>query len=464
MQISSFLRGYKARNLCFPSHSRGRALPTDLKKLLQRRPGIWDLPELPAFGGPLISDGAVADSQRFSARSFDVDHCWYGVNGATGLLQSAILSVAKPGSAVLAPRNVHRSVIQACALGDITPVLFDLPFNSDTGHFQPPNVSWMKKVLDQLEIDEFEIEAAILVNPFYQGYSVDLTPLVELLHSKNWPVIIDESHGSHFVLGLDELPKSGLKVKADLVVHSLHKSSTGLSQTAVLWLQGNRVDPMTVERSIGLFQTTSPSSLLLASCEASLREWKTPQGEKKLISRISSAKKIFYNLQKNAVPLVETQDPLRLVLHTAKSGLTGFQVDEWMMAKGIVAELPEPGSLTFSLGLGSQRDLFKLLLKNWQKLISLFPRKPILPPFSTPPFSLISRPEISCISALTSSQKRVLIEDALGEISADLICPYPPGIPMLIPGELIEKGHIDWLLDQRNLWPDQIPTEIKVLA
>ena len=102
-----------------------------------------DLPELPQIGGPLESEGAVADSQRESAATMGVERAWYGVNGATGLLQAALLALVSPGQAVLMPRNVHRSLIQACVLGDITPVLFDVPFLADRGQAAPPDRGWL---------------------------------------------------------------------------------------------------------------------------------------------------------------------------------------------------------------------------------------------------------------------------------------------------------------------------------
>ena len=463
MGISSFLRTFKGKSLFLPAHGRGLALPSELKKIMRMRPGSWDLPEIPDFGGPLISEGVVAESQRISALENGVDHCWYGVNGATGLLQAAILSIAKPGSGLLMPRNIHRSVIQACVLGDITPVLFNLPFSPDLGHFLPPDYLWMKNIFDSIPADYPEISAALLVNPTYQGYSSEIINLVELIHTRGLPVIVDESHGAHFLAGLEDLPVSALKTGADLVVHSLHKSASALSQAAVLWLQGDKVDPVCVERSIGLVQTTSPNSLLLASCETSLRDLISSSGKRELKMRTSFAKESFYNLPRNGLPIVETQDPLRLLLHTAKKGLSGFQVDEWMISKGLFAELPEPACLTFCLGLASSNSLIRVLQRNWNEFISLFPNREPLGPFLSPPFSLINKPNTSCFSAFFGKTKLIPIQECIGETSADLICPYPPGIPLVIPGEIFEKNHVNWLLSQKELWPDQIPYEVKVV-
>ena len=463
MDLSTFLTGKTRRSLFLPAHSRGAALPKEIKKLLRNRPGIWDLPELPDFGGPLISHGAVAESQKSLANQFGVNHGWYGVNGATGLLQAGLLAMAKPGTAVLMPRNVHRSVIQACVLGDLIPIIFDLPFIADRGHFLPPDVFWIEKVIEELPKDCPRISAVVLVHPSYQGYALNIVPLINQFHNKGWPVIVDEAHGTHFAVGLDELPKSGIESGADLVVHSLHKSAPGLVQTAVLWLQGNRIDPVAVERSIGLLQTTSPSALLLASCEASLLNLISPLGKRRLISRINYAKDIFLKLLNSGLPLIETQDPLRLLLHTAIAGITGFEADEWMMSRGIVAELPEPGCLTFCLGFAVHKGLERTLKRNWDELVAIHQNSVSLTSFIAPSFPLVTVPNISCFSAWTGNSKKILLADSAGKISSDLICPYPPGIPMLIPGELIGEKKVDWLNQQSLLWPKQIPSEIRVL-
>ena len=322
------------RPLFLPAHGRGAALPRPMRKLLRSPGGRWDLPELPELGGPLLAKGAVADSQRSAAAAMGVARCWYGVNGATGLLQAALLGLARPGEAVLMPRNAHRSLIQACLLGDLVPLLFDLPYQIDRGQPAPADEIWIRQVLASLPHDHPPIRAAVLVHPTYQGYAADPKPLIALLQQQGWPVLVDEAHGSHFAAGVDPaLPPSALEGGADLVVHSLQKSAAGLAQTAVLWMQGDRVDPDAVERSLGWLQTTSPSALLLASCEAALEQWQQPDGRRRLQSRLIEGRKLAEDLRKDGLPLLPSQDPLRLVLHTGAAGISGLEADQWVVAE-----------------------------------------------------------------------------------------------------------------------------------
>ena len=276
--------------LFLPAHGRGAALPDGLRQLLRRRAGVWDLPELPALGGPLEADGAIADSQRSAAAAMGVARCWYGVNGATGLLQAALLAMVRPGERVLLPRNVHRSLIQACVLGDLRPVLFDLPFQSDRGQPAPADSAWIERVLQALPRDGAPIRAAVLVHPTYQGYANDPTAVIQRLQQQGCCVLVDEAHGCHFAAGVDHpLPPSALHCGAELGVHSLQNSAAALAQTAVLWLQGERLDPVRGERSLGLLQTTSPSALLLASCEEALQHWQRRKGRRQLLRRLQEA-------------------------------------------------------------------------------------------------------------------------------------------------------------------------------
>ncbi|KGG12246.1 lysine decarboxylase [Prochlorococcus sp. MIT 0601] len=465
MKISDLLTYKRGKNLFLPAHGRGFALPTDLRRLLRKRPGIWDLPELLDIGGPLCSIGAIAVSQDESAKVFGADHCWYGVNGATGLLQASLLAIAKPGEAILMPRNAHRSLIQACVLGDIVPVLFDIPYLSDRGHAYPPDIDWLNKVLKLTSSCKLDITAAVLINPTYHGYSSELSILIKRLHKQGLKVLVDEAHGTYFASDIDKgLPVSALKAGADLVVNSLHKSAQGIVQTAVLWSQGQLVDPSVISRCLGLLQTTSPSSLLLASCELALKELTSRSGKRNLSSQIDDARDVFLRLKNLGLPLLKNDDPLRLVLHSSYHGICGFDADKWFIKHGIIGELPEPGTLTFCLGFNPLKGLAHAMKKCWYKLLLDNTSPKTYPPFPGPNFPLLSHPSMSCSLAYRSNSNLVMLNEAEGLVSADLVCPYPPGIPVLIPGELLDQQRINWMLGQHKFWPNQIPLQVRVVS
>ncbi len=463
MTLADLLTFRRGENLFLPAHGRGKALPRDIKKLLSHKPGFWDLPDLPDIGGPTSLGGAVSTSQFKAALSVGAQKGWYGVNGATGLLQASLLAMAKPKQSVLMPRNVHRSIIQACVLGDLNPVLFDLPFLEDRGHFLPPDFLWFEKIIEALINDGIDISAVVLTSPTYNGYSSDLLPIIELSHKKGWPVLVDEAHGTYFLSSAHHsLPKSALSAGADLVVHSLHKSAKGLVQTAALWWQGDFVDPELIERSLIYFQTTSPSSLLLSSCESALMELTSHSGRRNLKQKIIQATNISLRLRDFGLPILENNDPLKIVLNTSIEGISGLAADQWFINRGLIAELPEPGTITFCLGFSNHRGLAMSIKRKWDELIrSNLPRN-TFPPFLKPPFPLLTNIENKYLSSFRGKLEKVSLSNAVGRVSADLISPYPPGVPIVFPGEFLDQSRIDWMITQKAFWPDQIPSELLV--
>ena len=463
MRLSSFLTKKFLKSLFFPSHNRGAALPKKLVKLLKNPPGFWDLPELPEIGSPLSQSGLIAKSQREFSEKFKAKGCFFGVNGASGLIQSAVIAMANPGESILMPRNVHISVIKTCAMQNIIPIFFDLEISTETGHYKPITKNWLNNVFKKLKFNKGKVVGVILVSPTYQGYAGDLEPLIDLCHQKNLPVLVDEAHGSYFLFceNLD-LPKSSLLLKADLVVHSLHKSLNGLTQTAALWYKGDLVNEQNLIKSINLLQTTSPSSLLLSSCEESLRDWLNKKSLHRYQKRILEAKSIYRTLIKKKIPLIETQDPLKIILNTSKVGIDGFTADKFFYRNGLIAELPEMMTLTFCLGFANQKDFINLFEKLWNKLL-LNSRKSKSFKVLQSPFKLVQTPEIEIGIAWRSKTRSIPFSQSLSEISGDIICPYPPGVPLLVPGERIDRDRFNWIKDQSLYNKDLVNFNIRVL-
>ncbi|MCP9881195.1 lysine decarboxylase [Cyanobium sp. Alchichica 3B3-8F6] len=443
--------------LHLPAHGRGRGLSPALQRLLRQRPGSWDLPELPELGGPLIESGAVAEAQRRCARQLGAEAVWFGVNGASGLLQAALLALAPPGSRVLLPRNLHRSLLHGCVLGQLRPLLYDLPFDPATGLWLPPSPAHLDAVLDAvgagLPAPADPVAALVLVSPSYQGQRADLPALVALAHRRGLPVLVDQAHGRG----------EALAAGSDLVVLSAQKAGGGLAQSAALLLQGQRVGQGAVARALLWLQTSSPSALLLASAEAALNELTSPDGLRRWQWARRVGKRLQRRCQALGLPLIASDDPLRLVLHTAALGINGLEADAWLLERGVIAELPEPGALTFCLGLGPPAGVVWRLPSQLQRLRRALGGDP-LPPFSPPPLPLVAEPELPIGAAWRSAAEAVPLVAAAGRIAAEPLCPYPPGIPLLVPGERIDLARTAWLQQQARLWPGQIADTVRVVA
>jgi len=463
MSISSFLTKKFLKSLFFPAHNRGAALPKNLVRLLKNKPGYWDLPELPEMGSPLSQSGLIAKSQKELSEQFRARGCFFGVNGASGLIQSALIAMANPGENILMPRNVHISVIKTCAMQNIQPIFFDLEFSSETGHYKPITKIWLENVFKKINFNEKKIVGVILVSPSYHGYAGDLEPLIDLCHQKNLPVLVDEAHGSYFLFCENlNLPKSALSFNADLVVQSLHKSLNGLTQTAVLWYKGNQINERNLINSINLLQTTSPSSLLLSSCEETIKDWLNKKSLSKYQKRILEAKSIYKKLIQKNIPLIETQDPLKIVLNTSKVGIDGFTADNFFYKNGLIAELPEMMTLNFCLGFANQKNFLNLFIKLWNKLLLDSKNLDHLKVLQ-PPFNLVEAPEIQIGIAWRSETRSIPFSQSLNKISGDIVCPYPPGIPLLVPGEKIDIDRFNWINNQSLCNKDLVNFNIKVL-
>ncbi|MEB3304308.1 MAG: lysine decarboxylase [Cyanobacteriota bacterium] len=438
--------------LHLPAHGQGRALPSPLRRLLGRPPGSWDLPELPSWGGPLLQEGAVAEAQGRCAELLGAEACWFGVNGASGLLQAALLSLAPPGSKVLLPRNLHRSLLHACVLGGVEPLLYSPPFDPHTGLWLPLPEALFASII-ATALAQGPLTAVVFLDPTYQGLGTDLAPLVRIAHGHGIPVLVDQAHGKGEALGAG----------ADLVVLSPQKVAGGLAQGAALLSQGVRVDREALERSLLWLQTSSPSALLLASTAAALEQMASPAGQALRHRAERRGLRLARRLHQAGLTVVPTQDPLRLVIHTGAFGVNGLQADAWLIERGVVAELPEPLHLLFCLGLAPPRTLERLLPETLHQLRRAMGGAP-LPPLSPPPLPLVGRLEMPMGEAWRSPALRVPLGESVGGIAAEPLVPYPPGIPLLVPGERIDAERAAWLEEQHQLWPGQITDTVKIVA
>ena len=458
--------------LHLPIHGQGRGLPRDLRSLLPAALAQLDLPELPAVGGPLLAAGAVADAQTAIARLWGTRACWFGVNGSTGLLQAAILGALRPGQRLLCPRNVHRSVLHAAVLAGIEPVYYNLPFDAQSGLCRPPDVPWFEAVLHTLASQGLTVDLVLLVSPTYQGLSAPLTALVALCRGLDLPVLVDEAHGSHFRAHAD-LPRDALAAGADLVVHSAHKSLPGLVQTAVLHWQGHHFSRETLTRGLLLVQTSSPSALLLTATEMAAAWPHQPESEQLVAHGFRRSQVWRQALCRDGWTMSCSDDPLRLRICTLPLGLSGLKLDDMLLKAGVAAELPEPSGITFCLGLRPPGSALGRLRRALQvattQVAEPFARLALSrwhqdsPGLERAPFPLVSRSAVPPRDAWFGTCCTIPLHQANGRIVAEAVTPYPPGIPLILPGERLNREQCTWLGQQSQQWRQPDLDTVKVL-
>ncbi|MBW4681415.1 MAG: aminotransferase class I/II-fold pyridoxal phosphate-dependent enzyme [Microcoleus vaginatus WJT46-NPBG5] len=439
-----------------PGHKRGQGTPQRLIDLLGLPVFQADLPELPELDNLFAPEGAIAEAQQLAAAAFGASQTWFLVNGSTAGIIAAILATCGAGDKIILPRNAHRSAISGLILSGAIPIFVNPEYDPawDLAHSITPAA-----VADALAAHP-DAKAVMMLYPTYQGVCGDLPAIAELAHQHNIPLLVDESHGPHFAFHPD-LPSSALSAGADLTVQSIHKVLAAMTQASMLHVQGNRIDRHRLTQALQLVQSTSPSYLLLASLDAARQQMAT-QGKHLLTKTLQLANQARTQIaQISGLSVLEAPaanqagfialDPTRLTVSVAGLGITGYQADEILHQQlGVTAELPSLRQLTFIISLGNTAADIERLVQAFTTLpdyavenkatVAPFPSLPLSPAFALSPRD-----------AFFAATETLPVEQTCTRISAESICPYPPGIPVLIAGEIITATALDYLQQvQRN--------------
>ena len=435
---------------CTPGHKRGQSIPPSIQRLMGAQAYRIDLPDLPGFN-LFEPDGVIAAAQAQAAKTFGADQSWFLVNGSTVGVMASILATCGPGDKIILPRNVHTSAISGLILSGAHPVFIYPEYDPqwDLAHCITPQS--VAQALTQYP----ETKAVLMVSPTYHGVVGDVGAIAQLAHQHGIPLIVDEAHGAHFGFHPD-LPPSALSLGADLVVQSTHKTLSALTQASMLHQRSASVNAARVRSALQMLQTSSPSNLLLASLEGACHQMLT-NGHELLTQTLALAHEARANiaavagLQVLQLPQYPTSgfydlDRTRLTVDVSALGLDGFTADEICTAQfGIIAELPTLRHLTFLLSLGNTpQDLERL----FYALAHLSQHSPSTQSFAYLTAGLKTEPTqpdspaLSPRDAYFAPRITMPIAQAAGHISAETLCPYPPGIPITLPGEVITRAAI----------------------
>ncbi len=368
---------------------------------------------------------AIALSEQRAAQLYGAKRAFYLVNGSTCGILSMFYSFFKEGDSVIVDRSCHISAVNALVLCGLNPVYVSQ--NIDKKHGVPSGITAdkIKKLLEKYP----EVKGVFITSPNYYGMMSEVDKIAELVHSKGIPLLVDEAHGAHFPFS-KHLPKSSISMGADAAVVSLHKSLPCPNQTALLLINDeNMAEKM--QKAVNVFQTTSPSYMLLVYIEAAL-DMAERQGEE-LTDRLLEYLKPFSKYQ--------TQDPFKLLLSFTKNGLTGYEAEEILRKEfGIYAELCDNKNILLMTSWGNSLQDFELLALaiNHIKGIKKEPlESKIITEFNE------GKPELSPKYALNARCEWILPKDSIGRIAAAAVTAFPPCIPVLLPGEKISKKQAD---------------------
>ncbi|MBD2358652.1 aminotransferase class I/II-fold pyridoxal phosphate-dependent enzyme [Tolypothrix sp. FACHB-123] len=444
-----------------PGHKRGRGIAQPLADLLGQAVFGADLTELGNLDNLFAPQGAILQAQQLAAEAFGAKQTWFLVNGSTCGIEAAILATCGTGDKIILPRNVHSSAIAGLILSGAMPIFLNPEYDAvlDIAHSITPEA--VQAALQQHP----DAKAVLVVYPTYYGVCGDLKAIAQITHAYNIPLLVDEAHGAHFAFHPD-LPTPALAAGADLTVQSSHKTLAAMTQASMLHLQGNRIDSdgsantfsERINKALQLVQSTSPSYILLASLDAA-RQQMALEG-KQLMSRtlelaelarskISQIPRLsVVDMPKSPTSGFVALDRTRLTVTVSGLGLTGFAAEEILDAElGVTAEFASLQHLTFIISLGNTPADIEKLIQGFITLgqINLPPAAKTKSIFWDNIFRLGNYVQISPREAFFTPTETLPLEKTRDRICAEIVCPYPPGIPVLMPGELISQGAIEYL-------------------
>lgn len=392
--------------------------------------------------------GVIKEAEELMANAYGTDYAYFLVNGTTSAVQAMIMSVCNPGDKILLPRNSHKSAINALILSGAIPIYLQPKISEELGFAVGVTPEDIEEALDENK----DIETILLINPTYYGTVSDIDRIVEIAHSRNISVLVDEAHGAHFKFH-NSLPKSGAESKADMIAVSLHKTGGALTQSSALLVNDGYVDKNRVRHIINLTQTTSASYLLMTSLDV-CRKNLMINGERILTDVISSVNKArddinkidgLYAFGKELIGEngIVDFDVTKLSVNVTGIGLTGLKVYDLLRDEyNIQAELGDMYNVLAIVSIGDSEDSLRALVKAFKDIARKYKNK------SRKVLKIdLKNPEvvISPREAFYSTKVSVPIEKSIGRISGEGVMSYPPGIPIISPGERITKDTIDYI-------------------
>ncbi|XP_016901835.2 uncharacterized protein LOC103495919 isoform X1 [Cucumis melo] len=440
----------------FPGHNRGRAGPPSFTQLIGLKPFMHDLPELPELDNLFCPEGPILEAQQQAAKLFGASETWFLVGGTTCGIQAAIMATCSPGDHIILPRNSHISVISALVLSGAIPKYIMPVYDSNwdiAGEVTPSQVG---RAIKDLEIDGQKASAVFVTSPTYHGICSNLSEISQICHVKGIPLIVDEAHGAHFGFQ-PQLPLSALQQGVDLVAQSTHKVLCSLTQSSMLHMSGNLIDRERVCRCLQTLQSSSPSYLLLASLDAA-RAQLSDNPDKIFNTAIDLAYQAKSEINKiSGISILECAmfsnfpvvDPLRLTIGFQQLGISGYEADEILYKNhNIVCELVGNQFITFVINLGTSEDDIERLVLGIENVSSFASVMRIEGRSKLSVSALFPNVKISLNprDAFFVKKRRENIKECVGKVCGELICPYPPGIPVMIPGEIISEEVVDYLL------------------
>ncbi len=441
-----------------PGHKSGKGISTRFRKFVGPRIFTIDLTTLDEVDSLQNPTGVIKEAQELAAKSVGADRSYFLVNGTTVGNHAMVASTTGPGDKVLIARNCHRSVLTGLIMSGAQPIFFQPAFDNDLKLTLNVKFETVKHAIDSNP----GARALLLTSPNYYGLCADIERIIPYAHEKGLIVFVDEAHGPHLKFN-PKLPMCALEAGADLCVQSTHKIVGGMTQASMLHAKAGRINIDDVTNTLKLLQTTSPSYILMASLDLARMQMAT-EGKKLLIRTIKLAEEA--RLAINNIPGITCfgkdraraagmpdMDVTKLTITVSDMGLSGYHVSHTLNTRfGIQVEMADPFHVLVIVSIGDRQDDLNRLVESLRVIAmetglqgSLLPLDKVHPPMLNNRFAMTPR------KAFYSDSELVNVNDAAGRVSTEIVTVYPPGIPLLVPGEEISRDAIDYLQNMAGL-------------
>ncbi len=429
-----------------PGHKHGRGNP-ELTAFLGEKCVTIDVNSMKPLDNLCHPISVIHEAEVLAADAFGAAHAFLMVGGTTSSVQSMILSTCKRGDKIILPRNVHRSVINALVLCGAVPVYV----NPEVDHRLGISLGMEREKVEKAIREHPDAVAVLVNNPTYYGICSDLKAIVKMAHAAGMYCLVDEAHGTHFYFGAG-MPISAMEAGADMAAVSMHKSGGSLTQSSLL-LIGEKVNAGHVRQIINLTQTTSGSYLLMSSLDISRRNLALRGKEifAKVVELADYAREEinaiggYYAFGRELVNQnsIFDFDPTKLSVHTRDIGLAGIEVYDILRDEyDIQIEFGDIGNILAYLSIGDRPQELERLVSALAEIRRRFQRDSsgLLSQEYIDPEVVMSPQE-----AFYASKKSIPLKDSEGCVCSEFVMCYPPGIPILSPGEKITADILDYI-------------------
>jgi len=445
-----------------PGHKSGKGISTRFRKFVGPNIFSIDLTTLDEVDSLQKPRGVIKDSQELAARAYGADRSFFLLNGTTGGNHAMMLASCHPNDQVLIARNAHKSVLAGLIFSGARPVFFSPAVDKDLKLTLNVSAADTRAAIEANPA----AKALILTTPNYYGITADLEEIIPYAHKKGLMVLVDEAHGPHLSFH-PRLPTSAMQAGADLSVQSTHKIIGGMTQASMLHAKGDRIDMAALTNAIRFIQSTSPSYILMASLDLARMQMAT-EGEKLLektiqlaedarnrINRIPGLFCFGHDTIKKQLPSEKGDfDVTKLTISVRDLGLSGYQASRILNSDyHIQVEMADPLNILVIVSIGDRRDDLNRLVEALQKMSKKYhgtrPPERLSAEVGLPPFGKPTG--ITPREAYFKQHEPVRLEEASGAVCTEIVTVYPPGIPVLIPGEIITAEVIDYIQQMDKL-------------